>query len=267
MHEVRDWEPKLHPTSSFLSNRWPHWPHTCRVEAGWVLGLKPSALLAPTACSKYACTLWGTSGHRHLNQWLLWSFSELQTHVDNLLLERTFWTAQTQSETNALSSLCLLYFWTLPLSNQHPGLHSETSRIFQDSPWSSPYRISGIYHQICWFASSLLPKSESTPHHHHLKFKLPSQPITPATLPPTSMGLFSQSACHLAGRVSFQIVNLILPAPVFKYLTSFSLPLQLRRQIPEGPARPVVCLPLLLYPLHQLRGGGWLPALECVVCS
>ena len=162
LHEVMEWEPKLHPASSFLSNRWRHWPHTCRVEAEWVLGLKPSALLAPTACSRYACTLWGTSGHRHLNQWLLWSFSELQTHVDNLLLDRTFWTAQTQSETNALSSLCLLYFWTLPLSDQHPGLHSEASRIFQDAPWSSPYLISGIYHQICWFASSLLPKSEST---------------------------------------------------------------------------------------------------------
>ncbi|CAM9560349.1 unnamed protein product, partial [Rangifer tarandus platyrhynchus] len=102
------------------------------------------------------------------------------------------------------------------------------------------------------------PNLKALPHHHHLKFKLPSQPTPLAALPPTSMGPFFQSACHLAGRVSFQIVNLILPAPIFKYLTSFSLPLQLRRQIPEGPARPAVCLPLLLCPLHQLggRGGG-----------
>lgn len=105
------------------------------------------------------------------------------------------------------------------------------------------------------------PNLKALPH-HHLKFKLPSQPATLAALPPASMGPFFQSACHLSGRVSFQIVNLILPAPFFKYLRSFSLPLQLR-QIPAGPARPAVCLPLLLCPLHQL--GAPLPALEYVV--
>ena len=107
------------------------------------------------------------------------------------------------------------------------------------------------------------PNLKALPH-HHLKFKLPSQPATLAALPPAFMGPFFQSACHLAGRVSFQIVNLILCALFSKYLTSFSLPLQLR-QIPTGPARPAVCLPLLLCPLHQL--GAPLPALECVVPS
>ena len=96
------------------------------------------------------------------------------------------------------------------------------------------------------------PNLKALPH-HHLKFKLPSQPATLAALPPASMGPFFQSACHLSGRVSFQIVNLILPAPFFKYLRSFSLPLQLR-QIPAGPARPAVCLPAPAVPSASARG-------------
>lgn len=54
MHEVMEWEPKLHPASSFLSNRWRHGAHMCRVEAEWVLGLRPSALLAATPANMHA---------------------------------------------------------------------------------------------------------------------------------------------------------------------------------------------------------------------
>ena len=143
----------------------------------------------------------------------------------------------------SISGLCLVVTNILVFTVKQAGY----SRILLEAllNW-----ISGIYHQVCWFASSLLPKSESTS---------PPSPEIQATL----------TACHpssLASCIHGPLLPVCLPpcrqselpncqsdpaSPLFKIPDELSLPLQLR-QIPPGPAGPAVCLPLLLCPLHQL---------------
>lgn len=202
MHGSHGTEPSSIPASSFLSNRWRHGAHTCRAEAEWVPGL---AFAQATPCSKIC-----THRPRPLNQWLLWS-SELQTHIDNLLLRESFWLPKQLfwNQIALCSSLCLPISGLCLSLFAFQGFWTSGSQV-----WDIPGRPCFLSLESLNLSSGLLiclltaPQIWKAVPHHHLKF---SHCCHLSSLSPVTHRPLLPVCCHLAGRA--QIINLILPAP------------------------------------------------------